>query len=159
MFWSSYRFRSILVILYILRGYFSCFRGLGLFWSFYRFQVFLVILEVCSYFWSFQRFWVYFGQFKGLGVFWSFYRFEGIQSFSRFRVYFYHLIGFRGIFVILQVSGGYFGHFQGYFSNFISMGHLSNFQVLGGISVKFQVSRVFQSFFRFMGYFGHFSGF
>ena len=81
----------------------------------------MVVLEVYSYFGSFIGFRVIFGNFrgfglflvilevlgvsshfKGLGLFWSFYRIKGILDifFITFRVYFYHHIGFRGIFVI-----------------------------------------------------------
>ena len=57
------------------------------------------------------KFWGHLSNFLGFGVFWSFLRFQGICSFFRFTVYFYHLIGLRGIFVIFRL--GVFNHFLG----------------------------------------------
>ena len=73
--------------------------------------VILVILKAWGKFWSFCRFEGYFGNFIGLRIF---------RLFFRFRVYFYHLIDFMGIFVILYVSGVFqsFFRFQGVFQSF-----------------------------------------
>ena len=68
-----------------------------------------------------MNFWGIFVIFRFQGVFWSFVGLWG---------YFGHILGFRGILVILRFKG-YFGHFLGF----------------GGILVIFWVLVVFWSFF------------
>ena len=102
----------------------------------------------------------YFGH---LGVSSSFLGLRVFRSSFRFRVYFYHHIGFRVIFVILQVSGvfqsffqvlgEYFGHFftiRGSLVIFKHQGYFGKSLGFRGILVIFQVQELFWSLFRFV---------
>ena len=87
---------------------------------------------------------IYIYIYKFLGYFGNFLLFQEVfLSFLGFKRYLCHFIDL----------GGYFGLFllvQGYFDQFLSF---------RGILINFQVSRVFQSFFKFQGYFGNFKWF
>ena len=130
----------------------------GVFWSSYMFRGILVIIQVSGVFNDhfFKRFLGYFGHFLGFGIFRSFFRFQGILviflGFRGISVFFQVLLVFwsfywfqEGILVLFLVQGGYFSHFF--------------FQVFGGISIIFQVLGYFCNFFRFRGYFSYFLGF
>ena len=79
VFWSSYMFRGILVIIQVLGVFIDhFFQDLGLFWSFFLgFWDISIIFQVSRYF----------------------------GNFFRFRGYFNYFLGFRGISVIFQIYG------------------------------------------------------